>query len=167
MVKLATGLYFSAAAFLASCAAPLPPASDGAPPDFSVSVTVLAPDSAASGPRSLRPARYILEPDAVLRAAVGPGTSVTTFPPPMRQLTPAQVDELWRLVMEAGYLQSDPLLASGDGETRQPKAAVPTAVLYIAGQGERRTIEQQLESASAVHTRILVDHLAELAWVRP
>src|SRR5438105_14278814 len=59
------------------------------PADFTLAATVLSPGSvdAKKLPRSLRPGRYIVEADGVLRAATGPGATTTTYPRRTRQLT--------------------------------------------------------------------------------
>ncbi len=160
---------------LAACLLALPPGCGsvpvdgiGPPPDFAISVTVSdRPKATASPnrPRALRPARYIVEPDGLLRASIGPGSLTSTFPPPMRHLSTSQVADLWALVDKAGYLQQDPSSQSADAETTTATVARPTALVYVAGANQRRTFQVPLESPPGVPTRALVDRLAELAWI--
>jgi len=163
-------LALAAAAFAVfqGCAS-APTATDGPPPDFAVSVTVADRSRAAAAaerPRALRAARYIVEPDGLLRASVGPGSVTSTFPPPMRHLSAIQVAELWALVNQAGYLQQDRSTQSADAETMPTAVTRPTAMIYVAGNKDRRSLVVSLESAQEAATRSLVNRLAELAWVR-
>lgn len=122
--------------------------------------------ASAEQPRALRAARYIVEPDGLLRASVGPGSGTSTFPPPMRHLSAGQVAELWTLVHRAGYLEQGPSTQSADAETVETAVSRPTAMIYVAGNEGRRSLVVPLESASGTATRALVDRLAELAWIR-
>lgn len=163
-------LVLAAAALVAfqGCAAART-ATDVPPPDFAVSVTVAdraRPATAAERPRALRAARYIVEPDGLLRASVGPGSLTSTFPPPMRQLSAAQMTELWGLVSGAGYLRLDPATQSADAETVATAVTRPTAMIYVAGNEARRSLQVPLETAQGEPARSLVDRLAELAWIR-
>lgn len=149
-----------------ACSSSPEPAAESVPHDFALSVTVLdrAGDSHPVLTRALRPARYIVEPDQVLRASVGPGSQTTTYPPAIRTLTRAQVTQLWEAVVQGGYLTGDPRRQVGDMETRTPVVVRPTALLYVAGAGRRRSLQLPLDGADAA-TRSLLDKLAGLAWV--
>lgn len=148
-----------------SVSRPLP---DERPEDLSMAATVFAPRVALPDvelPRAFMPGRYIIEADGVLRAGQGDGPA---FPRRVRQLTPRQSDQLWRLVRDSGLLDeanpnrvSDPdsLVRSGDRTT---------ALLYIAYAGNRATVRVAMDrsNADAFAAERIVDQLAELAWVK-
>lgn len=50
----------------------------------------------------LEPARFVIEPDGVLRAATGAGVGPTVYPPRTRRLTDAQVNEVYSVVTRQG-----------------------------------------------------------------
>ncbi len=147
--------------------------SDIPPADFSVAVTVYGPVDDATPihdrPRPLRPSRYIVEPDGVLRASIGPGSAITTFPPRTRQLTTRQMDQLWRAVRETGLASPDDPHRIAHAGVEIPNPRRTTAAIYIAFGGHTRfsiiTLDTQTDTAIA--TRLLIDRLAALAWVRP
>jgi hypothetical protein len=164
------------AAFLGGCRStpPPPPAPEPVPErrpeDFVLSATVMTPRDVEGVrlPRSLRPARYIVEADGVLRAAVGAGSTTMTFPAQTRQLTPAQFEGLWRQMRESGLLD-----AANPSRIEGPEEAVAsrehtTALIYASYLGRRRTLRVLLDrgSAEALAAERLVDRLAELAWIR-
>lgn len=156
-----------AAAVLGGCAGTPAPPTDGPPPDFSVSVTVVDREE-STGPalaRSMRPARFIVEPDWVLRASVGPGSRATTYPPAMRTLSRAQVMQLWQAVNSAGYLATDARTQVTGTETRTPEVQKPTALVYVCGNGVHRSVMKTLDAPDAGPTRELIDRLSGLAWV--
>lgn len=157
------------AACLAGCrASPKVPveALDEPPRDFALAVTVVSPlgDDAE---RALRPAKYIVEADGVLRASVGPGSNTETFPPRTRQLTPRQHDQLWRAVRETGLLAPDHPARVGDPSVVPPNPRRPGATIFVAAEGQRRywlvALDEQDPDAAGV--RLLIDRLASLAWV--
>lgn len=182
-----------AAVLMAGCSGtgPLPRPQAGPPPesrpeDFMLAVTVLGPGRgsgpvvkategetgqetiAATLPRSLRPGRYIVEADGALRAALGPGAEATTYPPRTRQLSPRQVDLLWRLVRDSGLL--DP---TNPGRIEGPEEALRspdrTMALFYVGYAGRRVMVRTLLDRSgeeSLAAERVVDRLAELAWVR-
>ncbi|TVQ60873.1 MAG: hypothetical protein EA378_10650 [Phycisphaerales bacterium] len=145
---------------------------DDAPGDFSLSVTVFnaevddrTPESAFD--RSLRPARYLVQPDAVLRSAVGPGVRPSMHPPYTRQLVQRQVDQLWRAVRDSGLLEPAQPTRIDSVDTYLPPPTGPTAVVEVAAAGERRAFSVPLDTgdAEAIAVRQLVDRLAALAWL--
>ena len=139
------------------------------PADFVLAATVYSPKSMerADLPRSLRPARYIVEADGVLRAAVGPGSETTTYPGQTRQLTPREFDTLWRIVRESGLLDAGSVwrVENPDEVTRASDRT--TALVYVGYEGKRTTVRMLLDrsGAESVAAERLVDRLAELAWV--
>jgi len=140
------------------------------PDDFSIAATILAPeDDPRSGrglPRSLRPARYIVDPDGILRASVGPGSRPATIPPPTRQLTVAQLDHLWTLARDARLLESAAQVHNPD--LAPPAPGLSVAIVEFAEAGRRAAVRIPLDRAStdSLAAEELIDHLAELAWVR-
>ena|GEM_PF-1041520 len=152
----------------------LPPAErlDDAPRDFVLSVTVFNPAADERTPievlpRPVRPARYVVESDAVLRSAVGPGVRPGMHPPRTRQLAQRQVDQLWRAVRDSGLLEPAQPTRIESVETFLPPPTGPTAVVEVAVAGDRRAFSVPLDTgdAEAIAVRQLVDRLAALAWM--
>lgn len=171
-----------------TAAAPLP---DARPRDFELAVTVLSPPVAKAGvdeeelmdeagqfgppppsgprlPRSLRPARYIVEADGVLRVAEGEGAKTTTFPLETRQLSSRQFDALWRQLRQTNLLASgNPArIDAPEDAVRSPDRTV--ALIYTSYESQRVTLRVLLDrrSEDAIAAERLVDRLAELAWIR-
>lgn len=141
------------------------------PGDFTLSVTLHAPPEAELDPalpRWRRPARYIIEPDLVLRAAEGAGASEAAFPPPTRTLQPMHVRDLWRSLRDGGLLQPDHPSAIAAAEAFSPPAAATVAVIYVKHDGRRsiRAIELDGTDSDALAAAAVIDRLAELSWVR-
>lgn len=155
-----------------------PVAKEPTPPaDFSVAVVVRVPDSQAeawtaadrSRPRAVRPARYLLEADNLLRVVVGPGGMPKTFPPPTRRLTRAQVESVW------ARLSGTPLLTEGEAVSREAlgqefadrpgPVSEPTALIVVRADGRRVYRQEVLKPGSTAYA--LTDRLAELAWIEP
>ena len=90
------------------------------PPDFALVCTVTAPDDPHTDPAAdpppllprYRPAQHLLEPDRLLRVALGPGTHRGLYPPPTARLQPAQVAELYRLTARLKTSNPNPPHAS-------------------------------------------------------
>lgn len=142
------------------------------PSDFTLAVTVRGASSARSVrggggppapvPPGLRPARYVMEADGVLRAALGPGATDDTFPAATRRLDPADLDRLWVIVARAGWLDAEPQGVAWSA----PVGDVPTAgtTIAVSGHGAQRTIVTSRGDASG---RALAEALAGLAWQIP
>lgn len=150
------------------------------PPDFAVAVTVQVPEAMAdtwiadptAQPRPLRPARYILEPDDLLRVSVGPGANPATFPVFRRTLDDQQIESVWTCVRDSGWLEkhkgADPMAARAAfvDAANLPPVAEPTAMIYLCAGGHRTYFVAPLESSvDADPARKLIDTLAELAWI--
>lgn len=165
----------AAGALVASCASrPADPTHfAAAPPDFTLSVTVLSParsiaDADRLPPRT-RPACYLVEPDGAFRVAVGPAASPTVFPPLARQLTREQVDRVWSLARDAGVLDADHPGRVQNVETFVRPAGDATVVLLYAGfAGSQRHVAVALDGAHADPGAVapLIDELNALAWMR-
>lgn len=84
----------------------------------------------------------------------------------MRNLSAGQVSDLWSLVNSTGYLKLDAASQSAEAETVPSAVTRTTAMIYVAGNGERRSLQVPLESPAGAPTRALVDRLAELSWIR-
>ncbi|MCA9277786.1 MAG: hypothetical protein H6815_03265 [Phycisphaeraceae bacterium] len=141
-----------------------------APEDFAIAVTVYSvmTDRAnwSTLPRPRRPARYVLEPDGVLRAAVGPSADRQEFPPVMRELSPSDVEDIWRLVQTGGLFKADLPGIIGSPRELIVRRSRPTAMVELAGAGERRLIATPLatQDTPAPELERVIDRLAMLAW---
>src|SRR5690606_9245979 len=113
-----------------------------APGDFAVAITVYSPVTDAAGvdtlPVRLRPARYVLEPDGVLRAQVRPQLTEDTYPPRIRTLSGEQVDRVWRLVGAGPFTNPDEPTRIGGPVEVEPAPDRTDAVIYIADDHSRR-----------------------------
>lgn len=144
---------------------------DTAPEDFALSITVVGPSSAETDiddrPRAERPARYLVEPDGLLRAAIGPGATPRVYPRQTRQLTEAQIQRLWRLVGETGLLEPTTLTSIDNTEIFFPQRSRPTALVYIRqqGTGSHFAVRLPVGDAESAMVAQLVDQLADMAWV--
>lgn len=142
------------------------------PADFTLAATVFSPVTDAAQAealaRPLRPARYIIEADGVLRAAVGPGASTETYPPQTRRLNEAQLDGLWRLVTDGGVLEEGSVARVGNPDTYVPPRGRTVALIAVSHGGRRETVAAPLDraGADAAAAARLVDRLAALAWLR-
>lgn len=145
------------------------------PDDFWISISVIGPTdrtptAAAALARSLRPGRYVVEPDRVLRVSQGPGAAETSFPPPTRTLGTAEYADLWRQATGAGLLDpGHPNIASGSGaldpETIQGKT-VAVIVTHAFGRRELVSLELDPECAGACgKVKPVIDWLAGRAWI--
>ncbi len=128
------------------------------PSDFALAVTVIDNE----GP--MAPARYVVEPDGVLRAAQGPGASLDTYPPRTRELTRAQLNLLYRQAIRGGFdrgtggtpHRAGARLTPGEGES----IVIVEAVAHDARRITRYDPGGHPEAESLVRT------LAELARAR-
>ncbi|MBK7403703.1 MAG: hypothetical protein IPJ41_03475 [Phycisphaerales bacterium] len=148
-----------------------PPLPEHAPDDFTLSITVMGPaatlEEATAAPRPQRPARYIIEPDGILRAAVGPGATPRVFPGQTRQLDDAQIERLWRLTTNTGLLEPDTLARVENTETFFPSRDRPTALLYIKEDGHTASYAVRLPIGDAESPAVtqLIDEIAAMAWI--
>jgi hypothetical protein len=162
-------------ALVAGCASrqrePDPMAFDAPPADFAIAATVYVPASDAPAgspppPRALRPARYVLDPDLVLHAAVGPGLDEMSYPPQTRRLRQRDADRLWRIVRDSGLLEPGSPQRVAAPEVYRPRPDRATAVLTVSYAGERRSYRVVMEeSGDSGPGREVVEELAELAWM--
>ena len=152
-------------------------AAEQPPADFWLAVTVLkAPADTASRaaayqriPLARRPTRYVIEPDRMLRAAVGSGASEETFPPETRRLSESEFQSLWSMLRGSSLVQNGHPATVG----RAPQAAsIGAATVYVVSfsiDGDRRTLALEAEpnaAANAPDAAALVERLGGLAWLK-
>lgn len=152
---------------LPACSAPasrdLPSAR---PADLSLGLTVFGPDNAVKR-GGQRPARYLVEPDGWLRAAVGPGADETVHPPRARWLTDAERDELWSRVRATGLDSVERPLRLDNPEGFMPPAGRRVYLIELTAGG-RRVAAAMPEGEPATEPFIdLADALAAWSWVTP
>jgi hypothetical protein len=152
---------------LAACVgAPDPLEYERAPADFTLDITVQGP-AEPTLPRAQRPARYIVEPDGVLRVGVGEGVSEDYYPPQTRQLTHNNVDRLWRLIRDSSILAPDNPDRIRPGRPlgmAQPRPAAQIIVTFGGTTNYFRVLLDGETPGSESGLR-LIDHLAGLAWI--
>lgn len=154
---------------------------DEPPPDFALAVTVLRPvplgalinarTQDSSRPTVQRPARYVVEADAILRVAIGYGATEKTFPPETRQLTAAEFAGLWRMLKSSPLVDPDHPDRTGkppplEEFCRETEGRGGYAVAFAIA-GEHRVLAIDEASPAAKDARELVARLLELAWVPP
>jgi len=154
--------------------APRADAPDKPPADFGVSVTVFAPGvrrAGEAGPTrtaATTPARYIVEPDGTLRAAVGAGATPTTFPPIVRRLSDRQRQRVWWLTVATGAHDPAPADRIDSPETYRPvfdEGDGAVALITVSWLGGRASQADPVTGGSAAEE--LTAELAGLAWVEP
>lgn len=142
-----------------------------APADFALGITVMPPAREQAPLHELpvpeRPGRYLVEPDGVLRAAIGPGATPRVYPRQTRRLNEAQVQRLWRLTVETGLLEPGTLTRIDNVETFFPQRSRPTALVYIRWSGEdsHHAVRLPVGDAESDEVASLIGELAALAWV--
>lgn len=136
------------------------------PARFSLGLTVMGPD-AGEQEISLRPARYILEADGHLRAAIGEGSTPKTFPPIARRLDDRQMAGLWAIVDDAGILDDpDPARVGNPALIDPPRSGTIAVVSVRAGERARSSMfELVSDDPEADRILPLIRDLARLAWV--
>lgn len=131
------------------------------PSDFTLGLVVYGQPGTSPDP-ALRSARYIVEPDGVLRASFGDGSRALTHPPRTRRLSAEQLDDLWLRVRGMGL---------GDGAWRQVRAPEQHDARIGSGTGYLLELRSSVvfdawstpdDTESA---RSLARHLASLSWV--
>lgn len=151
-------------------------AAERPPDDFWLSVTVLrAPADTASRaaaylrtPVATRPARYIVEADRILRAAVGSGATMETFPDETRQLTEAEFDGLWTTLRGSSLVREDHAAMVGMAPSAASIGGKTMYVVAFSAGGDRRVLLIEAEPApgdGAADAGKLVEQLAALAWM--
>ncbi|MEO1583214.1 MAG: hypothetical protein AAFR96_01425 [Planctomycetota bacterium] len=117
------------------------------PADMTLSVTVADP--------SLGPARFIVEPDGQLRAAVGTGATRDVYPARTRRLSQAEMSDLFGRVARAG------LSLAVDEPTQAASMRAPGIVVVLIANGERRIATHDARTSQDAAS--LVAHLRRLS----
>ena len=126
------------------------------PRDLALAVTVLG--SAADDPLAPQPARFVIEPDGLLRAATGSGVGPGVYPPRTRRLIDAQIAEIYTMLVRSGLdrgvggMAYRPGLLPGEGRW----------ILVEVTAHERREIALY-DPARSEAARDIALHLARLA----
>lgn len=117
------------------------------PADFTLSVTVLSRRSTSGGWPTLRPARYLVEPDGQFRVALGDGAGPEHYPARTRRLTATQAATLYERVVREGLdLRSTGIMPDDAAGSRAvfsgPARAAPGQSLVIVSMvaHDRRTV---------------------------
>ena len=139
---------------------------DARPADFALGLTVYTPDGAVRRPGQ-RAARYVVEPDGQLRAAVGQGATVSTRPDTTRRLTDAQRDQIWDAVRATGLADVSPALRLTSPETFDAPSGRRVYLVEITAGGRRSAVAMPEGEPETEPFIDLADTLADLAWVRP
>ena len=153
-------------------------ASPEPPTDFSLAATVLRPVplALAAGVRVAgaptgtadRPARYIVEADSVLRAAIGHGAQDATYPSRTRQLTRAQRVQLWRELVATPLVDVEHPARAGRApsieEASEASGGKTTWVIEFSAAGRRQVLVIHEGGEGEAEARRLVESMARLAW---
>lgn len=182
MRLLPLALLLSALLILPACAAQrraefdAARASEAPPADFWLSVAVLrAPADTASraaaylrAPAAVRPARYIIEANRILRVAVGSGAREETFPPQTRQLTAEQFADVWNTLRESSLIDPDHPAATGAAPAPETLGERTVYLVSFTAGGDRRVLVMDAapdQGPGAEEAKVLVEKLAGLAWM--
>lgn len=142
---------------------PLP---NARPADFALGLTVLGPEAGIRRPGQ-RPARYIVSPDATLRAAVGGGAAESVHPPIARTLTEADRDQLWSLVRQAGVATAEPPLSLNTAQGYTAPAGQRVYLIELRAADGRWTMAMPEGETGTEQAAALADTLAGWSWVTP
>ncbi len=154
----------AAAGLLSGCATTSPGGGGVPPSDAMLSVTVMPQRPRFQRQeREFAPARYIVEADGVLRAAVGEGVTVQTYPGRTRDLTTEEWTTLWETLLATGVLNEDDPRAI-EGEMSLTPDPLRRAVVWANGDG--RSAGMVIDPSRDEATAALVTMLEELAWIR-
>ena len=143
----------------ASCASPARHAAtspDAPPPDFALSI-IVREDAAG-----LTPARYVLDADGALRAAIGPGAGPDTFPTFTRRLDEDERRDLWRLALAAGA--ADPARRAIASDERAAFRRGERVIVWVRADEQAGVLSA--DPARDGTTRTLIEAFERLAWVR-
>ncbi|MCC7408006.1 MAG: hypothetical protein IT442_08040 [Phycisphaeraceae bacterium] len=146
------------------------------PADFTLEVYIhhfdadTSPAAASAMGRAVRQtSQYLLEPNRDLRAVMGPWVSDRIYPPPVRRLTYAQLQTLWKII-QVNHLLAEPTSPNGQilmehlGKRSANPLSVPApAILYrvriLAGG---RTYEFSTTPQESPPTLALIAELVKL-----
>ncbi len=163
----------------AGCTTPAAPPPER-PGDFTLAVTLFSPrpayDPITGRPRidpddpvtdTLwdRDARFVLEPDGLLRAEFGSAARLMGFPPIARRLRPEEFDALYTLARQRGLLEPDPKGQIPTATTFRPAGDYPEAVVEVALDGRRRTLARPVGPEGDRAAATLVEELTQMVWM--
>ncbi|GAB5497121.1 MAG: hypothetical protein Phyf2KO_22010 [Phycisphaerales bacterium] len=132
------------------------------PADFAIAVTVL-PGSESDA--DLRPVRYVIQPDSVLRAAIGAGVSLDVLPRRTRRLTRAQMSAIYSHAVREGLDQGLGGESLTRGVTPRPDSEETLIVVELTAHEARRATVYRSDDQSDGAWQ-LVNLLGEFARVR-
>lgn len=150
------------------------------PADFTLAVTVFSPrpeyDPITGRPRvdpddpvtdTLwdRDARFVLEPDGLLRAEFGSAARLMGFPPIARRLRPEEFDALYAFARQRGLLEPEPRGRIPTATTFRPTGDRPEAVLEVALDGRRRALARTVGPGGDRAAGGLVEELSQMVWM--
>lgn len=137
-----------------------------APGRFVLGVTVLGTPDGQRDP-AFQPARYIVEADGQLRAAVGAGVTPLTFPPVTRRLDDRQIAGLWAIVERSDILRDPDPARTPSAELVRAEKGRTIAVVFASAGDIARTSRFELSPPDPDSPRIrpLIRELAKLAWI--
>lgn len=118
---------------------------------------------------ALRPGRYVLESDRILRAAIGPAAHDAAFPPQTRRLTQAEVADIWTAVRSSDVLMTGHPNSSSTAPHPDTVLGQTVYVITTSANGRRQTVVIPVEPTPgpmADRTRPLIEKVASLAWVK-
>ncbi len=152
---------------LAACAAPRPAeAPDRRPPDFTLALSVHAPDGPVRRPGQ-RAARYAVTPDGWLRAAIGGDAAADAHPPLARRLTPRERDELWSMVRAADPHGVPDAMRIPGPEVFQAPSGRRVYLVELTAAGRRTAVAVPEGDPDTAPFLDLADRLAAWSWVHP
>lgn len=135
------------------------------PDDFTMLLTVYPVPGGDAGDAPapwLRPARYAVEPDGLLRAESGMGVIKTGFPPIARRLEPGEIDALYALAATAGAYSGDAEIVPGPSVYTPP---TDRQVVVIETGSNGRFAAVALDATTDSPLAPLIRELAHLAWL--
>lgn len=159
---------FSTALCAWGCSVAPTAATQDPPPDFSIAVTVLAPPSndTPGVPISARPLRLLIEPDGSLRAGVGPGADLDTYPERVRTLTADQINEAYAIARDAGLLDpANPDRREGNPSESAERLGGITHVVEVRAHTDRWYV--LLDGGPDRASTPMIERLAEWSYLKP
>ena len=132
------------------------------PGDFAIAVTILPGSESDAG---YKPMRYVVQPDSVLRVAVGAGVSLDVFPQRTRRLTRAQMSAIYSHAVREGLdrgIGGEPLTR---GITPRPASEETLIVVELTAHETRKATVYRADEGTGGASQ-LVSQLGQLARVR-
>ncbi len=172
-------LIVGALPLLGGCAGAMAPPPER-PGDFTLAVTVFSPRPAydpITGRAEIDPddpvtdtlwdrdARFVLEPDGLLRAEFGSGARLMGFPPIARRLRPEEFDAVYAFARQRGLLEPEPRGRIPTATTFRPSGDFPEAVVEVALDGRRRAIARTVGPEGDRGAGGLVEELSRMVWM--